>query len=104
SESSQQDIEVLVGELEGFAEDGAGERTVVEVNAVAQAKVRLDQVLETTDFAHTTEEWSEDVAERGAGGTGHTAGDVGHAVVYHTVALVNRVGVGGHLAGLEAAT
>ena len=34
---------------------------------------------------------------------GHAAGDVGHAVMDHAVLLVHRVGVGGHLAGLEGA-
>ena len=71
--------------------------------AVAHAQVALDQFLEAVHIAHGEQHGREDVGERGAGRAGHAAGDVGHAIVHHTVLLENRIGVRGDFAGLEAA-
>ena len=68
---------------------------------MAQAEVFFDEFLEAALVAHIDEHRAEDVAERIAGGAGHTTGDVGHAVVDHTVFLEHRIGVRGNAAGLE---
>src|SRR5436190_18420062 len=84
SKGCQQYVQILIRQLEGLAEDRAGDGPVVEVHAVSHTKVRFDQFLKATDIAHALDHGGEDVAERRAGRARNATGVVRHAIVHYT--------------------